>query len=181
MTERLAQAADPAIAAWLDQIKAMLDSADSLEEFRARLLAAWPDLDSAGLAATMQAAFAAAELQGRYEVSRESPLPTEINLKLPDGFAAMFAERQPAPTVIENHIHVPEQAAPIVNVAAPTVTVDAPIVNVAAPAVSVTNEVQPAPVNTVVTPTHPARAVQTVERDPQTLEVTRTLTTYEQE
>lgn len=181
MTERLAQAAEPAMRDWLDTIKAMLDSADSLEEFRERLLAAYPDLDSGGMVAVMQAAFAAAELAGRYEVTRESPLPAEINLKLPQEFAALFAERQPTPTVIENHIHVPEQAAPIVTVAAPEVNVAAPVVTVAAPNVLITNEVQPAPVSNIVTPTHPARAVQTVERDPQTLEVVRTVTEYEQE
>ena len=181
MTERLAQAADPVVRDWLDTIKAMLDSADSLEEFRERLLAAYPDLDSGGMVAVMQAAFAAAELAGRYEVTRESPLPAEINLKLPQEFAALFAERQPTPTVIENHIHVPEQAAPIVTVAAPEVNVAAPVVTVAAPNVLITNEVQPAPVSNIVTPTHPARAVQTVERDPQTLEVVRTVTEYEQE
>jgi hypothetical protein len=37
-------------------------------------------------------------------------------------------------------------------------------------------------VNNVVTPSpHPVRAIQTVERDLQNLEVTRTITIYEQE
>lgn len=183
MAERLAQAADPAVAAWLDTIRAMLDAADSLEEFRANLLAAYPDLPGGDQTNLMQQAFAAAELAGRYAVSRESPLPPTINLsatlQMPEGFAAFAA---PAPTTIENHIHVPEQAAPMVNVAAPAVTVEAPVVHVAAPEVNVTNEVQPAPVNNVVTPSpHPVRAIQTVERDLQNLEVTRTITIYEQE
>lgn len=182
MTERLAQAADPRLRDWLETIRAMLDSAESLEEFRAKLLAAYPNLDSGGMVAAMQAAFAAAELAGRHEVSQESPLPAEISLKLPPEFAALFAERPPAaPPVIEAHIHVPEPPAPVVQVAAPEVHVAAPAVTVEAPQVSVTNEVQPAPVNNVVTPTHPARAIQTVERDPQTNEVVRTVTTFEKE
>ena len=72
MAERLAEAADPAVRAWLDSIKAMLDSADSLEEFRARLLAAYPELDAAGVVAAMRSAFAAADLAGRYEVIKET-------------------------------------------------------------------------------------------------------------
>jgi hypothetical protein len=74
---------------------------------------------------------------------------------------------------------VPEAAAPVVqvDVAAPSVTVTPPAVqvDVAAPAVTVQAEVPPAQV--VVA--HPTKAVQTVERDPETLEITRTVTTYE--
>jgi hypothetical protein len=60
---------------------------------------------------------------------------------------------------------------------APVVNVEPPVVNVqvAAPEVNFTAEVPPAQV--VVA--HPTKAVQTVERDPETLEVTRTVTTYE--
>lgn len=43
---------------------------------------------------------------------------------------------------------------------------------------NVTVTIDDAPVNTVVT--HPARAVQTVERDPENLEVTRAVTVYEE-
>lgn len=72
-TDQLDEAAQPAVDAMIGQVRAMLDGADSLEEFRARLLAAYPDLDSGGMVAAMQAAFAAAELQGQYEVTRETP------------------------------------------------------------------------------------------------------------
>lgn len=57
---------------WLAAIRAMLDSSDSLEEFRAKLLAAYPDLDASGMAVAMRAAFAAADLAGRGDVASES-------------------------------------------------------------------------------------------------------------
>lgn len=70
---------------------------------------------------------------------------------------------------------------PVVNVAAPTIEIPPAVVNVAAPEIhnhlpesSITIETPPASV--VVT--HPARAVQTVERDPETQEVLRTVTEY---
>lgn len=172
---RLAADAAPAMRQWLATIRAMLDSSDSLEEFRVKLLAGYPHLNPDQMAAAFSQAFTAADLAGRYDVAREAqqPLPPVINfaatIQLPD---AAFTQRDapPAPpAVVEAHFHVPEQPAPVVNVAAP-------VVHVAAPSVAVTNEVQPAPVNTVVT--HPARAITTVERDPRTLEVTRTITDY---
>lgn len=67
MSARLVAGAGKEIAAWLAQIEAMLDGAESLEEFRARVLAAWPDLSQERLAEVMTAAFAAAELAGMYE------------------------------------------------------------------------------------------------------------------
>jgi hypothetical protein len=73
---------------------------------------------------------------------------------------------------------VPEPAAPQVT---NHVNVQPPAVNVvaesAAPIVNITNDVQPAPVT--VNNTHPARAVQTVQRDPATDEIVSTTTTYE--
>lgn len=69
--ERLAADAAPAVEAWLRRIRAMLDSASSLEEFRARLLAAYPDLGSDDLAATLAAALGAADLAGRYDILAE--------------------------------------------------------------------------------------------------------------
>lgn len=177
--DQLAAPADAEIGRWLDTIRAMLDSSDSLEEFRSRLLAAWPDLDTEGLTGVMSAALAAADLKGRLDVRRENPAPGPapvINLsatiQIPDSAIASMAAAQPAPpaTVVENHVHV--QPAPV------------EVNNQVQPApVTVNNEVvvQPAAVSTVVVPTHPSRAVQTVERDPESLEVTRTVTTYEKE
>lgn len=74
LATRLEQDAAPDMAAWLEQIQTMLDSAESLEEFRARLLAAYPGMDRSGMVAAMSAAFAAAHLRGMDEVaSGDSP------------------------------------------------------------------------------------------------------------
>ncbi len=69
---------------------------------------------------------------------------------------------------LEAHIETPE----------PQVHIEAvmPAVRAEAPAVTVINQVEPAPVT--VHNTHPARAVQTVERDDND-EIVRTVTTYE--
>jgi phage gp29-like protein len=72
MTARLAAGAGPEIAGWLAQIEAMLEGAESLEEFRARVLAAWPDLTQERLAAVMASAFAAAELAGMVEAQGDA-------------------------------------------------------------------------------------------------------------
>jgi phage gp29-like protein len=50
----------------------MLEGAESLEEFRARVLAAWPDLTQERLAAVMASAFAAAELAGMVEAQGDA-------------------------------------------------------------------------------------------------------------
>lgn len=69
LTQRLEQETAPEMSAWLETLSAMLDSAESLEEFRARLLAAYPDLDKAGMVAAMSAAFTVAHLTGMSEVA----------------------------------------------------------------------------------------------------------------
>ena len=66
------------------------------------------------------------------------------------------------PVMVQNTVQVPEQAAPVVNVAAPAVTV--------------TNDVQPAPVT--VNNAFASRAVQTVQRDAND-EIVSTTTTYQ--
>ncbi len=82
---------------------------------------------------------------------------------------------QPAPVVnITNDVHVPDAAAPVIQVHPSAVQV---VAEAAAPVINITNEVQPAEV--VVNNTHPARAVQTVERDAATDEIVSTITTYE--
>lgn len=72
LTDRLAAEAAAPMAALLAQIQVMLATADSLEEFRARLDTAFPDLDRAALAAVMGDAFLAAELAGMSDVADET-------------------------------------------------------------------------------------------------------------
>jgi phage gp29-like protein len=188
-TDRMDAEAAPAWAEIMDGIKRIVDEAQSMEQLRDALLAAYGDLSTDRLTEVMAMGFAAADLAGRFDVRQESApaaahaarpeqhIHLHATLALPEGLAAMAASAPPP--VIENHIHVPESAPPVVNVdvAAPAVTVTPPAVqvDVAAPAVTVQAEVPPAQV--VVA--HPDRAIQTVERDPDTLEVTRTVTTYE--
>ena len=88
--------------------------------------------------------------------------------------------------LVANRPEPQPQAAPIIHVApatvqfaeqmAPVVQVDVHVPPQAAPTVEVINQVQPAPVT--VNNVHPARAVQTVERDAND-EITKTITTYE--
>lgn len=72
LTDRLAGAADPPMAAMLDRIEAMLAAADSLEEFREMLLAGFPDLDTRQLAAAMAAALSVAQAGGRAALEEDS-------------------------------------------------------------------------------------------------------------
>lgn len=72
LADRLAAEAAAPMAALIGQIQAMLATADSLEEFRARLDAAFPDLDRTALAALMMDAFHVAALQGLSDVQREN-------------------------------------------------------------------------------------------------------------
>jgi phage gp29-like protein len=187
LAAQLADATAPDLARWIQTVRAMLDGADSLEQFRANLLAAYPQLDASGVGAALRAAMITADLAGRWDVATESglaqrdPAPQQITLAatlaLPESVLAALAAAQPAaPTVIENHVHVPAAAPSVIE---NHVHVPETVVHVAAAEVTVNNEVLPAPVNTVVT--HPTRAIQTVERDPGTLEVDRTVTVYEHE
>ena len=189
LAAQLAAAIAPDLAAWIQTVRAMLDSADSLEQFRANLLAAYPQLDAGGVAAALRAAMITADLAGRWDVATEAglaaraPAPQQITLAatlaLPESVLAALAAAQPAAPIEPPVVNVTVQpaAAPVVNVTVQPA--EPPVVNVAAPAVSGTNEVQPAPVTTVVT--HPDRAIQTIERDPETLEALRTVTTYEKD
>lgn len=67
MTPALAEAADAQVALWVDDIRAMLDSADSLEQFREQLLARYSDLPPDDLVTVMAAALSAIDLRGRVE------------------------------------------------------------------------------------------------------------------
>lgn len=53
---------------WLDVLRAILDSAETLEEARAQIEAAYRDLDPGPMVATLGEALAAADLAGRYDV-----------------------------------------------------------------------------------------------------------------
>lgn len=67
-TPALGAAAEAHVAGWVDQIQAMLDAADSLEAFRAQLLARYADLPREQLVEVLAAALAAVDLAGRSEV-----------------------------------------------------------------------------------------------------------------
>lgn len=68
MTPALADSAEKVVAGWVSDIEAMLDKADSLEEFRAMLLSRYSSLPSDELVTVMAAALSAIELRGRAEV-----------------------------------------------------------------------------------------------------------------
>jgi phage gp29-like protein len=72
MTDQLSQAVSPAIAGWLDQIRALASQAQSLQELRDGLLQLLPDLGLDDYAEAMRQGLAAAALAGRYEVLREA-------------------------------------------------------------------------------------------------------------
>ncbi|MEW6489981.1 MAG: DUF935 family protein [Thermodesulfobacteriota bacterium] len=68
---RLDADAAPHLAGMVDAIRGLVDQAESLEDLQARLLGAYPALDSSGLAQAMTEALAAAALAGRFELLEE--------------------------------------------------------------------------------------------------------------
>ena len=68
MAPTLASHADKQVARWLDDINAMLDSADSLEQFREQLLTRYKALPADELVTVMATALSAINLRGRAEV-----------------------------------------------------------------------------------------------------------------
>ncbi|MNU01306.1 hypothetical protein D3C72_2446680 [compost metagenome] len=54
----------------VEAIRELLDSVNSLEEFRDRLIEVYPDMNAAQLADAMADGLAAASLAGRYDVLR---------------------------------------------------------------------------------------------------------------
>lgn len=72
MVDRLAEETEPLLKAWLEQLGRMMEAAQSLEELRAMILTAWPDLDHAKLAGRLAGAGLAAHLAGRYDLMRGS-------------------------------------------------------------------------------------------------------------
>jgi len=67
-TPALGAQAEASILAWLEQIQAMLDQAESMEAFREQLLARYADLPQVDLVQVLASALAVAELAGRSEV-----------------------------------------------------------------------------------------------------------------
>ncbi|MDR1350729.1 MAG: DUF935 domain-containing protein [Zoogloeaceae bacterium] len=66
--DRLEAETAPAIESWLKTIEAMLEAADSLEEFREMLLVAYPKLDATDMAETLAAAMTAMTYAGKSDV-----------------------------------------------------------------------------------------------------------------
>ena len=71
LADRLAVEADPAVAEMIDQIEAMMNAADTLEEFREMLLAGFGEINSDALSAIMAEAMLAAHAGGRAMVEAE--------------------------------------------------------------------------------------------------------------
>ena len=70
--EQLANSAQPAMAAWLEEIEAMLTTADSMDEFRSMLLAAYDSLPEEQFAAAMSAGMEAASAAAWYDVETQA-------------------------------------------------------------------------------------------------------------
>lgn len=72
MAPQLARNAAPAVGDWIDQVRALVDRAQSLAEIRDGLHELLPDMSLDQYANAMAEAMAAAYLAGRYEVLREA-------------------------------------------------------------------------------------------------------------
>ncbi len=72
LTDRMAVEAAPALKDLLDQVRLYAEAAESLEQLRDWLLAAYGELDSSQLTQMMALGFAAAELAGRADARAES-------------------------------------------------------------------------------------------------------------
>ncbi len=68
IADRMAEEAAPAMTEWLGQIEAMLETAESLEEFREMLLAAYGDLPEEQMAQVMAAGIGVAQAAGRFDI-----------------------------------------------------------------------------------------------------------------
>ena len=107
-------------------------------------------------AATLQAMGAAVESMGKALAHTPDPAPLHVHNHLP------------AP-VVQNDVHVPETTVHVEAVMPSAPAAPAPVVNI-------TNTVEPAPVT--VNNAFAARATQTVETDPATGDIVRTVTDY---
>lgn len=71
LADQLEAEARPALDAWIGRVEAMVEAAGSLDELKAMMMAATPDLDAAALTRTLAVAMLAAELGGRASVASE--------------------------------------------------------------------------------------------------------------
>lgn len=71
LTDALDQQAQPAIANLVNQVRELVDRADSLEQLRDWLLDAYEGMDNSKLQQVMALAMATANLAGRFDVARE--------------------------------------------------------------------------------------------------------------
>jgi len=69
---QLAGAGDTVLAGWMERIKAMVEAADSPEQLRANILAAYDQLPSEQLAKLIELALIAAELAGMYDAAHDA-------------------------------------------------------------------------------------------------------------
>jgi phage gp29-like protein len=72
LTDAMSTQAAPALENLIEQVRAMVNQADSLESLRDALLAGFGQLDSAELARVMALGFSVADLAGRFDVETES-------------------------------------------------------------------------------------------------------------
>lgn len=72
MAPRLARELQPAVDGWIDQVRALVERAASLDEVRDGLQALLPDMTLQQYADAMAQALAAAALAGRYEIVQEA-------------------------------------------------------------------------------------------------------------
>lgn len=72
MTRTLAQGSDAALLGWTAAVRKVVDEAKDLADLRERLISAYPQMSLTELATGMQAAFAAAQLAGRYDILQEA-------------------------------------------------------------------------------------------------------------
>lgn len=72
LVDQLTQVASDPLRGWIEQLRALVEQAESLEQLRDRLLAAYGDLDTEAIAAVMELAFSLAAAQGHEEVAREA-------------------------------------------------------------------------------------------------------------
>lgn len=70
--DRLEIEAQPAVDAWVERIQAMLETAESLEQFREMLLAAYDELPTGDLAGVLTEAMTAMQAAGRFDVREQS-------------------------------------------------------------------------------------------------------------
>ncbi|MEI7036446.1 DUF935 domain-containing protein [Fulvimonas yonginensis] len=72
MVDQLDKTVSPVIAGWLEQIRALANQAESLDQLREGLMELLPDLSLDDYAEAMRQGLAAAALAGRYEILREA-------------------------------------------------------------------------------------------------------------